>query len=972
VRFPAGACILRDLNPRVPDVPPISDQSVYELGAWRIDVGRRELRLREAAVPVGGRAFDILEMLVRAQGNLVTKSEIAARIWPGAIVEDNTLQVHISAIRRAFGQDRGLLKTESGRGYRLPGPWVLRQPGPSLARAEPAPPRPSPGNLPNATSPLVGRASAAQRLRELLSAYRAVTLAGPGGIGKTALALEVARSLAPDFQGDAWLVELAALSDPALVASAAARTLGLTLGGDEISPESVARAIGTRKLLLVLDNCEHVVDASALLAEALVSHCPQVTVLATSRELLRIDGEYVYRVPPLEVPTQREDQPGRILEHSAVQLFVARSAAFGAGCSAQPEQLQQMSAICRHLDGIPLAIELAAARSATLGLDQVAARLDDRFALLIGGRRTALPRHQTLRAALDWSFELLPSVEQVILRRLGVFNGGFTIQAACAVAAEPGAGDRDVIDGIVSLASKSLVAAEMTAEGPRHILLETVRAYALERLAEGRESDEVRRRHAQHFRRTVAQIDAGQARLQIPAWLSLCARELDNVRAALDWAFSPGGDSDVGIALTSAYVPVWVHLWLTEECNRRVEQALDRLEAQPPDIAGGDMDIRIALAFALMRSLGSLARVRPLVAAALAAAEQRGDADNTLLALWALFSFHSVRGEQMAALAVAARFAEVAGRTGDADSIRVGERITGTAYHYLGDQPRAFALLQTILAGYVPPADGRRTIWMQFDQRANVRTLLARVLWLQGRLDQAQAEAQTALAMAEANGNGIVVPYLPLVWAVFPIALAVGDMEVAEQSLVRLLGQREVANRNFWAGPIRCMAGSLLIRQGQHLDGIAALRQGLQACVESGWITCRTGFVAALAEGLSASEQYARAVAEIEQALEWSGRTGERWCDAELIRLKGELLLRQALDGCMQAAEGCFHQALEVARGQGALTWELRIAMSLARLRIAQDRSAEARQILAETYGRFTEGFETADLRAAGAMIGAL
>src|SRR5882762_109705 len=276
-------------------------QLVYESGEWEVDLARRELRARGVPVPVGGRAFEIIEVLVQSAGELVTKSDLSARIWPGAIVEDNTLQFHISAIRKALGSDRGILKTASGRGYRLLGAWTSRQESkssddglePTLSSAEPFR-----TNLPAEASELIGRTSAVQHLGSLLSAYRLVTLTGPGGIGKTRLALETARSLLPSFQDDVRLVELVSLSDPGLVPTAVAAGLGLKLGGEEISAESVARAIGARKLLLVLDNCEHVIDAAAKLAQMIARLCSRTTVLATSREILKIEAEYVYRVPP--------------------------------------------------------------------------------------------------------------------------------------------------------------------------------------------------------------------------------------------------------------------------------------------------------------------------------------------------------------------------------------------------------------------------------------------------------------------------------------------------------------------------------------------------------------------------------------------------------------------------------------------------------------------------------------------------
>ena len=315
--------------------------------------------------------------------------------------------------------------------------------------------------------------AAVQRLLDFLSAYRVVTLTGPGGIGKSALALEVARTLFPAFGGDAWLIELASLSDPDLVPSVVTGVLGLKLGGVEISAESVARAIGGERLLLVLDNCEHVIDAAAQLVETMVRVCPRTTVLATSREALRIEGECVYRVPPLEVPSEHWEEPSDVLGRSAAELLVARMRELDSDFSPDSDGLAAIAAICRHLDGIPLAIEFAATRAAALGLEQVASRLDDRLTLLTGGRRTALPRHRTLRAMLDWSYETVLEAEQGLFRRLAVFPGGFTLEAAAAVAGDSTASA--VAESMANLVAKSLVMRDASVPAGRWRLLETIR-----------------------------------------------------------------------------------------------------------------------------------------------------------------------------------------------------------------------------------------------------------------------------------------------------------------------------------------------------------------------------------------------------------------------------------------------------------------------------------------------------------------
>src|ERR1700730_12586079 len=478
-------------------------QLVYESGEWEVDLARRELRARGVPVPIGGRAFEIIEVLVQSAGELVPKNDLSARIWPGAIVEDNTLQFHISAIRRALGSDREILKTASGRAYRLLGAWTSRESTSSVDSMDLEPMRspaePFQTNLPAAASELVGRTNAVQHLRGLLSAYRVVTLTGPGGIGKTRLAFEVARGLFPSFQGDVRLVELVSLSDPGLVPSAVAGGLSLKLGGDEISAECVARAIGAQRLLLVLDNCEHVIDAAARLAETIVRMCPRTTILATSREILKIEGEHVYRVPPLDVPSQHEE-PDDILGRSAVQLFIAATRAVHSDFSPNGENLPAIAAICRRLDGIPLAIDLAAARVATLGLQQVVVDLDDHLGMRPGARQTVLPRHQTLRATRDWSYELLPEPERLVMRRLAVFAGNFTAEAASLVAVGGETTASEVIHSLVNLVTKSLVTLEVGSPNAHYRLHETTRAYALEKLTESGEFEEAARHHANYYR----------------------------------------------------------------------------------------------------------------------------------------------------------------------------------------------------------------------------------------------------------------------------------------------------------------------------------------------------------------------------------------------------------------------------------------------------------------------------------------
>jgi predicted ATPase/DNA-binding winged helix-turn-helix (wHTH) protein len=570
----------------------------FEFGRFRVRPRQRQLLADGAPVELGSRAFDVLLVLLEARGSLVTKDELLDRVWPGTVVEENNIQVQISTLRKALGEDRNLIVTVPLRGYRFtaevraancaadaeasaapgfttpdverppltnlpaaPSNCVGREPnGRAIWAAAVAPPPGAATNLPEPVSELIGREAEIKEILDLATAHRLVTLTGAGGIGKTRLGLEVARLLLPKFANGAWLVELASLSDPDLVPATVAMALELRLPAGAVSTEGIANALGSQHLLLVLDNCEQVIDAVAALAEVLLRTNAALHVIVTSREPLAAEGESIYRVPPLGVPGEGTEDIEDVLEHGAVRLFVARArAAHGHFFVPNRRILAAAAAICRHLDGIPLAIELAAARAATLGAEGVAARLDDRFRLLTSGRRTALPRHQTLRATLDWSYDLLSACERLVLRRLSVIAGGFTLEAAGTVAASAEITGPDVVDCVVNLVTKSLIIADVDGPEPRYRLLETTRAYVLEKLTDSGERDEIARRHAEYYHHVFQRGAAESAKRPAAEWLAAYGPDVDNVRAALDWAFSPSSDPSVGVALTIASVPLWLH-----------------------------------------------------------------------------------------------------------------------------------------------------------------------------------------------------------------------------------------------------------------------------------------------------------------------------------------------------------------------------------------------------------------------------
>ena len=954
-------------------MPEASANLVYVCDQWEIDLGRRELRSRGIPVPLGGRAFEVVTVLVQSASELVTKDDLMDRVWPDATVGEGTIHVHISAVRKALGADRAMLKTASGRGYRLLGSWTPQQREATAAPVYSSRIRtsgePPPNNFPPLISRLIGRAAACQFVRDLVSAYRVVTLTGPGGIGKTSLAIKAVRYLLPEFEDGGWLVELASLSDPGLVPSTVASTLRLKLSG-EISAEFVARAVGGRHLLLVLDNCEHVIDAVANLAETLTRLCPRTTIVATSREVLRIDGEAVYRVPPLEVPAVGQAAPDYILQYSAVELFVARTKALNAGFTPHAEDLASIATICRRLDGMPLAIELAAASAATLGIAQVSAGLRDRFALLTRGRRTALPRQRTLRATLDWSHELLPETERRLLRRLAVFAGGFTVDAAAAVMADTGLDAATVADCIANLVTKSLIALDPAPGVTRWILLETIRAYALEKLVESDESDDTQRRHAAYFRDLFSPQAQGARSSLSDEDLARDVREIDNVRAAIDWSFSPAGDSAIGVDLTAAYAPVWQHLSLMIECRERCERALLGLEPHVTVNMRLRMELQIALAGAVFLTMGPPDQATTVLTETVEIADALNDLQAQARALSTLVPIYSFRGEYRKAQTAAERIEQTAHRIGEPMHIRLAYQQMGVTLFLKGRPREAQQYLERILRFPTAPEDRRDAIHYNSNDHAAARAMLARALWMQGLTDQALHEARLSLEELQGTDHQLVLCQI-LHQGICRIATMTGDFATADREIARLIEVATRSNAQFYGTAGQFLKGQLLVERGEYAQGVPVLRDAFETCDRTGWHISYSEFKGAHALGLAGTGRLDPALVAVEEAMaaDREGADGHGWYSPELFRIKGEVLRRQAGDQLVLAAEDCFDQAAQLARAQGALFWELRIALSVARLRVSCGRHHEARAPLASIYDRFTEGFATADMRAARTML---
>jgi predicted ATPase/DNA-binding winged helix-turn-helix (wHTH) protein len=934
------------------------DERAISFGSFRLLPSRRLLLEGGHPVRLGSRALDTLAVLAENAGRVVPKEELIARVWPEVFVEDSNLKIQVSALRRALGDGQGgnrYIVTVPGRGYEFVVPVGLT----AEPAAMPAPVvvQPEAHNLPLAATRMIGREEAVASVLSRLSRERLVTIVGPGGIGKTTVALAVAERMT-DYEHGIWLVDLAPLSDPRLVPSTVANVLGLEVRTENPLPGLVA-ALRDRGMLLLLDNCEHVIDAAASLAAALLTGVPRVNILATSREPLRVAGEREYRIGPLGSPPISSGlTAAEAAAFPAVQLFVERVTAIVEDFVLSDANAAPVVEICQRLDGLPLAIEFAAPRVEVLGVGGLAARLDQSLPLLGRRLRGSTERHQTMRAVLDWSYGLLSEDERRFFRSLGIFTGGFTVEAAASVVMEPVATFADAIDRLADLVTKSLIVADVSGANPRFRLLGTTRAYTLEKLGESGERDHIARRHAEYYRDVFERAEGEATARPTVEWLADYAVEIDNLRAALNWAFSPGGDAPIGVALTAAAVPLWMQLSVVEECRGHVEQALVWLGREASIDARVEMKLQAALGASLLFTEGATPAAMQASSAALRLAESLGDTEHQLRALWEIWVHRTNTGEHAAALAAAQQFYTLALECADPAILPIADRIIGMSHHYLGDQTNAWRHIDRMMRADVVPQRRSPFIRFWFDQVVAGRVVLARILWLQGFVDRAWCTVQGAVGDAETLADPATLCYA-LSHGGCLLALWVGNLAAAERYTEMLLDHSRRQGFAPWNDFASRLKGVVLVKTGDLGGGSPLLRASLDDITDpnSGlWFLTGLG---QMAEALGQVGRFADGLATVERGID---RSQSGWLAPELLRIKGELLLLQGATGATEAVEDLFRQALGEARRQAALAWELRAATSLARLLRDQGRTVEALEALQPVYDRFTEGFDTSDL----------
>jgi predicted ATPase/DNA-binding winged helix-turn-helix (wHTH) protein len=920
----------------------VEQSQAWQFGAFTLLPTQRLLLEGDAPVRVGGRALDLLIVLVEAAGKIVGRDELMASVWKKVVVDEGSLRVHVAALRRALRDDgdaRRYIVNVPGRGYSFVGDVSPSAPDGVAETLS----RPDEGrsHLPPLLVNVVGREDAISEVGGMVTKHRLVTVVGAGGVGKTTVAIAAAAQLTANYRDGVRFVDLAPLSDARQVANVWAHAV------DSSRPVSHERELGElmadRHLLIVLDNCEHVVQVAARAAEAVLAAAPGVRVLATSREPLRASGEWVIRLPSLELPPASGQLTAQQASaFAAVQLFTQRAAATFAGFTFTDDDVADVTEICWRLDGIPLALELAAGRVAQLGLRGLSTALENRLAVLTKGLRTALPRQQTLRAAIDWSYELLPEDQKAVLRRLSIFAGAFSFDSAVAICEDDLSADP--CDAIDELIQKSLITVDTDTDTARYRLLEVTRAYALEKLKEAGELLAASRSHALHVCNVFERVESESSLDRVvgdaghPRWI-------DDIRLAVQMSFSTLRDPGLSVRLLTATAPVWYQRSLLDEYRTRAEEAIEKAGdlAEQPDATL--MRLWHSLGHAYWHTKGPHPAVARAFGRTYDLALRLRNVDFERMALWGLCVERFGLGDYAASLGLARKHAALT-PPGTEPEVEIRSRyMMQLSLHLMGDQASSQEEATTALSLMRRTDDHRAFGQFQLDPRAGTNTVLSRALWIQGLPAQALAVAAEAVQSARSAKHA-----LSLCYALFgqcAISLWCGrwaDLGLQADALMEVTTDRRLS---FW----KAWAQTFKDAHAFGAEGVVVLRWRNPICGP-----LQLEMMATVSDELLDGDALIRAEA---------GHCP--WCAPEVLRAQGEKLLRHG--SSPQEAQRWFVRALDQARSSQALSWELRAATSLARCWLSQDRRGEAAALLAAVLERYTEGFDTVDVRRAQQLL---
>jgi predicted ATPase/DNA-binding winged helix-turn-helix (wHTH) protein len=910
-------------------------------GTFELIPERSALLCDGEAVHLGSRAFSLLRILVENAGKVVSGAELTAQIWPDTSVGEANLRVHLAAVRKVLsegGCPDGCIVTVPGRGYQFAMPVTHRKTENYQK---------SWVNVPPLLAKLIGRDQVIQEILSDLADRRLISIVGSGGIGKTSVALATAGRAIEIYPDGVFFVDFTSLtvSSPLAFALASSLRLPASSGIDEMA---VFDYLGPRETLIVFDNCEHVIEAAASFAEKVLRECPNVHLLATSREPLRTEGEFVKRLLPLQAPSLGDASLTAVeaLAFPAVQLFVERASSGVAGFSLTDEDAPALALLCNKLDGIPLAIELAAARIDLFDIRTLTNQLEDCLELLTRNRRTAQERHRTLRATLDWSYGLLSDGEQLLLARLSVFRSEFDRDAALTVATDHAMTKGRIWESLPNLVAKSLLVMSNQGSTPVFRLLDSTRAYAIEKLGDGPGANSVRRLHAEYIRDKTLSL-APKNGFVVKSHQESHSKMVDELRAAIVWAFSAKGDPELGIEVIASSAYLWFQLSLFEEFKVHADRALEAMSGTP-NVSKAELRLLLARGPALYETLGAVPELFSTATRALELAKQLDDRLGISGALHNLWRYHHGLGEYSRSLDVALQIEEYVG--GDSQHVWWNP-LKALSLLYLGNLKECRSVLSEIEDQVTISDDGIRGAY-DYNLAVLVKGTLARVLWLQGFPEDAIRVAEESVAAALERKQSVAICFA-LSIAGCPINIWNRNLKDAERNLSLLQEHARLSNSLYWKQYVDVFRLGVAAANGQPAD-----RQFKAGRQQSYWDYRHWENFSVLGLGFAPVLLVQRAKSDPS----W-------WCAPEVLRLEA---VRMHGEGKSQArADVCLllQQSLEIAQRQQALSWELRTATTLLELAQTGEEITQAKRLLKETMSDFAGGFDSYDFRRAEALL---
>jgi predicted ATPase len=919
--------------------------------------------LGEKPLRLGARALDLLHLLVIHAGEVVGKDQLISFVWPNTFVHESNLKVNIAALRRVLPRTASGLSciaTVSGRGYRFVAP--LRVYG-GDGQLSPEPTKMPVWELPSVAE-VIGREEAIADLAAKLRECRLMTVVGPAGVGKTTLAVTLARHLPDRFGDGVCFVDLAAIGDPQLVDATIAASLGVS-GKWTNMLAGIVETLRDREMLLLLDNCEHVLSTASAIAEHLTLALPNIHAIATSREPLRARSESVYRLSPLPYPDEKGgENRTEAMAFPAVQLFVKRAQA-AYGFRVEDADFPAISAICRRLDGIALAIELAASRLPVLKPAALLNLMKDSFAPLIAGSGETPQRHQTLLATLDWSYQLLSRDEAWLLRLLSVFSASFSLSDVIGVAGRIDRSFEEIAVGLESLAAKSLLSTTHDAGGRRYRLLDSTRSFAGERLEMAGEAADAQSSHAHYILRLFERAEAEWHWRPRKEWTASYEPRTNDLRKAIDWALGNGLEDEVGVRLTCAAIPLWDELSTVSESRRRVERALQCVEA----LSRCDPAVKMKLIASFASGLNFSDHLGPEADAAWIEANELArrieNVDYQFRTLWGLGILQCFTGRHRQAMVTLTQFAKLAaGHKDDRQVAAEGERVRLMAAFYCGDVRHANDDLKRLARDYAASAKRSGVARFQMDRFVSIRVALAMTAWVAGDRGEAVAALRDALEHSVAHDH-LVSHSNAIAQAALPIALWSGECEIVRQhvaTLARNLALREIA---IWRPVCRFYEGAVACMDGE-AEGVGTMHQAIEQLIANNFVVRVPFYLSILAEAALHRGQIALARDSLSAAFDRADRQGEHWSRPELLRVRG---LLQRLDGDLAGASETLLLAAETARESGALFFRLRASTSLAELWAETDRPEAAAQLLSPVCAEFDDVLSCATVAKARRLL---